>query len=182
MDTTTEHIMHLRIAEKGKLYCLQGNYRQALRHFREAIRMVQNQTGSDIFFQHYGQCVTEALELSGAHQEVINYCEKFIDFLDAKEEQTDMVVACRNLMLEKMAIQYLMLGDSEEAKALLQQVQKNRLALPVAQQLTQWLQRGYSIQPKQVKDLLQKNQYYIIRADKVNSAIAVELPEVIAPF
>jgi tetratricopeptide (TPR) repeat protein len=166
--------MHLGIAEKGKLYCLQGNYRQALRHFREAIRMVQHQAGSDIFFQHYGQCVTEALELSGAHQEVIDYCEKFIGFLDAKEAQTDMV--------EKMAIQYLMLGDKETAKELLQQVQKNQMVLPIAQQLTQWLQRGYSIQPKQIKDLLQKNQYYIIRTDKVNPAIAVELPEAIAPF
>jgi tetratricopeptide (TPR) repeat protein len=182
MNEQTQYSVHLGISEKGKLYCLQGNYRQALRHFREAIRMVQNQPGSDIFFQHYSQCVTEALELSGAHQAVIDYCEKFIDFLDEKDEQTPMLVACRNLMLEKMAIQYLMLGDSDMAKETLQQVQPSPITLPVAPQLQQWLARGYAIQPRQIKALLQKNQYYIIRPDKVNPAIAMELPEAIAPF
>jgi tetratricopeptide (TPR) repeat protein len=181
-DTGNKYMLHLRIAEKGKMYCLEGNYRQALRHFKEAIRMTQHQPGGDVFFQHYTQCVMETLELSGANDEVISYCEKFLDFLEEKEEQTAMARAYRNVILEKMAIQYVIKNEKEEALDLLKQINTKEVNLPVAKELLNWVSRGYTVSPKQLKDLLKKHLYYIIRSEKINPAIAMELPEAIAPF
>jgi tetratricopeptide (TPR) repeat protein len=178
----TKYMLHLGIAEKGKIYCLQGNYKQALRHFKEAIRMTQNQPNGDVFFQHYSQCVMETLELSGANDEVLSYCEKFLDFLDEKEEQTPLTAAYRNVILEKMAIQYVMKNEKGEALEILKQINTKDIHLPVTKELLNWVSRGYAISHKQIKDLLKKHLYYIIRPDKINQAIAMELPEVVAPY
>jgi len=110
METHTKNeTLHIRIAEKGKMYSLEGNYKEALRHYKEAIKMMQHSKDSEIFFQHYSQCVMEALELSGAHDEVISFCERYIDFLDQKSDDSVLIKKHYATVLEKKAIQYLSL-------------------------------------------------------------------------
>ena len=174
-------MMHLRIAEQGKLFSLKRNFTEALRYYREAIRMLepQNIQGKDLFFQHYSQCVMETLELSGSHEEVLNYCYQYLTFLEEKSESDTLVNALKAHILEKMAVQYLYLDEYDEAKGLLQE-SKNLAGehkQPITDQLLMWLQRGYTINQKQIADLLKKNNYYIVRDDTVNRAIALELPK-----
>lgn len=146
--------------------------------------MTQSQPGGEIFFQHYSQCVMEALELSGAHNEVIDYCEKFVEFLEQKDDTSSLVQRYYGMILEKMAIQYLLKEDKSEAKGLLAEVQKRvgRGQQPITDELLNWIQRGYSINKKLVVDLQKKHNYFIVRKDKVNKDIAMDLPQGVAPF
>ena len=182
-STKPIYSLHLGIAERGKLYAIEGNYKEALRHYREAIRMTQQQRDSEIFFQHYSQCVMEALELSGAHDEVINYCEKFIAFLDEKED-SELLAKYYAAILEKMAIQYLLKEDKREALQILKLAQsktgKGKHLL--TDELLNWVQRGFTISKKQIMDLQKKHNYFIVRKDKINTQIAIDLPQAITPF
>ena len=179
-----KHAFHLGIAEKGKIYCLQGNYKEALRHFKEAIKMTQNQKNGDIFFQHYSQCVMEILELSGAYDDVINYCEKILIFLKTKNDKPKIVEAYTNFLLEKIAIQYVLKNESSEALDVLKQIKdtSKNVKKPISDSLFNWLQRGYQISTRQIHDLQNKNNYFIIRKETTNPKIAIELPEAIAHF
>jgi tetratricopeptide (TPR) repeat protein len=38
---TNKYKLHLGIAEKGKMYAVEGNHKEALRHYKEAIKMTQ---------------------------------------------------------------------------------------------------------------------------------------------
>ena len=52
--------------------------------------MCQTVENSEFFLQHYGLCAMESLELMEAHEEIITFCEKSIDFLTPKKaERTD---------------------------------------------------------------------------------------------
>ena len=78
-------MLHYRIAERGKLFALDKNYKEALRYYPEALRLTQQEKDSELFFQHYSQCVMESLELSGAHNQVVSFCENYRTFLEEKE-------------------------------------------------------------------------------------------------
>ena len=93
-----QNILHYRIAEKGKMHALDKNHKEALRHYREAMRLTQKQADSEVFFQHYGQCVMESLELSGAYDEVISFCENYRSFLKEKDvyKKTLILYICDN--------------------------------------------------------------------------------------
>jgi tetratricopeptide (TPR) repeat protein len=179
----TQQKLHLGIAEKGKLYSLQGNYKEALRHYREAIRLVQNNKDNDLFFQHYSQCVMEALELSGAYDEVISYCEKFMDFLEEKEE-SEFVIRHKAHVLEKLAIQYILKGDKEEALPLLKQAQSllKKGVQPLTDELLNWVQRNYQLSKKQIHEAQKKYNYFIVRKDKVRPELAIEIPDMMKQF
>jgi len=173
--------LHLRIAEQGKIYSLESNYREALRYYQEAMKMLENDTieGKDVFFQHYSQCIMETLERSGRYEEVLNYCNKYLTFLDEKEETNDWIDILKAHMLEKSAIQYLLMEDKETALAIFKEVKalSAKQKMPITEQLLGWLQRGYTINERQMKELLEKNDYYIVIKDKINPAIAMKLPD-----
>lgn len=175
--------LHFGIAERGKMFQLEGNYKEALRHYREAIRLTQSQENGEIFFQHYSQCVMEALELSGAYTEVADYCDRFLEFLENKE-QTDLVRKHRAIILERQGIQQMLTGEIKEAATLLKEAQQiaGKGNQPLTDELLNWALRGYQISKKQVSDLQRKHLYFIVRKDKVNPALAIDLPEGVAAF
>lgn len=175
--------LHVGIAEKGKLYSLEGNYKEALRHYREAIRLVQNNKDNDLFFQHYSQCVMEALELSGAYDEVISYCEKFLDFLEEKEE-TEFIKRHKAHILEKLAVQYLLKGSREDALPYLKEAQNGigKGVQPLTDDLLNWAQRNYQLTKKQITEVQKKYNYFIVRKDKVRPEYAIEIPDILKQF
>ena len=182
--TQSNEALHLGIAEQGKILALDGNHKEALRHYREAIRLTVQHKSPDVFFQHYTQCVMESLELSGAHGEVIDYCKKMQDFLAKQDATNPMVNQGIASALEKEAIQHLLRQEPTEALPLLQQAQKRggRGKLPLADQLLNWVQRGYTVDPRQVKDAQKRHQYFIVRRDKVDPARAITLPKAVSPL
>ena len=185
MTTTTQpqKLFHYGIAEKGKLFQLAANYNEALRYYREAIRLVQGIEHGEIFFQHYSQCVMEALELSGSYDEVISYCEKFLDFLDEKEADS-IVIKYRGAILEKMSIQYLLKEDKESALENLKEAQLTvgKGKQPLTDELLNWTQRGFQISKKQIQDAQKKHHYFVVDKTTVNPTHAIELPPNFSPF
>jgi len=175
---------HLRIAEYGKILQLNGDYKNALRHYKEALKMAQNSGASEIFFQHYSQCVMESLELSGSHQEVISYCEKYREFLGEKDQELPLIIKHFASILEKEAIQYLFLNEPEEALELLKAAQEKigRGKQKIADALLSWLQKGFQISRSQIIALQKKHEYFIVRAENINNAIAMELPAAVGAF
>lgn len=180
MKTKKTELLHLRIAEKGKIFCLEGNYKEALRHFGEALKMMQKEKGSELFFQHYTQCVMETLEKSGAYDDVISYCERYISFLDSKNNKTNNLYINRYYarIFEKQAIQYLLKEENITALQLFELAQHKvgKGKQPITDELIKWIQKGYQISKKQVEAIQKKYNYFIVRKDLVNTAIAMELP------
>lgn len=175
--------LHIRIAEQGKLYSLEGNHQEALRHYREAMRMVQQQKDSDIFFQHYSQCTMETLERSGAYDEVISFCERYQDFLNGKPE-SDLIKKHKAYIWQRQAIQHLLKGETEAAKTLFTSAQNaiGRGRQPLTDELLNWVQRGYMVSKNQITRLQEKYNYFVVRDGQVNPALAMKLPESIKPF
>ncbi len=178
MKTKKTQMLHLRIAEKGKLLCLEGNYKEALRHFGEALKIMQKEKGSELFFQHYTQCVMETLEKSGSYDDVISYCERYVTFLDAKNSKNPFIDRHYARIFEKKAIQYLLKGNNQIALQLLELAQHKagKGKQPITDELLKWVQKGYQISKRQVESVQKKFNYFIIRKDLVNPEIAVELP------
>ncbi|SNR14103.1 hypothetical protein [Tenacibaculum jejuense] len=178
-----QKMLHYRIAERGKMHALDKNYKEALRHYKEALKLTREQKDSELFFQHYSQCVMETLELSGAYDQVISFCENYRAFLQEKEE--DFLVQKHNAFVsERQAIQHILRGEQEEAKSLLQTTQKNlgKGKQPITDELLNWLLRGYKVNPDQLRQLQKKHNYFIVRKESVNPKIAMDLPEGISPF
>jgi tetratricopeptide (TPR) repeat protein len=178
--------LHLQIAENGKILALKGEHKEALRHYKEAIRMCQTAENSEVFLQHYSLCAMESLELMEAHEEIITFCEKSIDFLTPKKaERTDDWFR-KNLasLWERKGIQCIYLDEKSEAIEAFSTAIKEaaNLPLPLSKDLLNWLQRGYTVTHKQVRDLQKRHHYFTVRKENVNEKIAVQLPEMINPF
>jgi tetratricopeptide (TPR) repeat protein len=184
--TENKSNLHLQIAENGKVLALRGDHKEALRHYKEAMRMCQTVENSEMFLQHYSLCAMESLELMEAHEEIITFCNKSIDFLTPKKaERTDEWFR-KNLasLWERKGIQCIYLDETTEAieafKTALQVAEE--LSMPLTKELLNWLQRGYAINHQKVRDLQKRHHYFTVRKENVNTKIAVQLPEMINPF
>ena len=177
---TNQYSLHLGIAEQGKIFAVQGNHKEALRHYKEAIKMTQGQEMGEMFFQHYMQCTLESLELMGAYNEVLDYCEKFMELLNAKEE-SDFISKYKTETWLRMAIQYLHKDDPETAREYLMTVAKEsgKVKLKIADTLLNWINRRYTITKKQIIDLQNENNYFIVNKNNLKPEIAVALPAAI---
>jgi len=173
--------MHLGIAEQGKLYALKGQHKDALVHYKEAMKMVEQQKQPEVFAQHYLQCILESLELSGAHQEVLDTCYKLLNML---EEQTKLKGQAQDLLKrhmasvqERIAVQHLLLGHKNEAKEAFIMAQKlaGKKVQPLTDRFLEWLQRGYAIMPNKLKEEQKKYNYFIVDSTKIRPEIAVDL-------
>jgi len=177
-------ISHLGIVENGKIYSLKGDHKEALRHYREGLRMCTIENASEVFFQHYTQCVMESLELSGGHDEVISYCEKTNALLENNIERSDFIKKNYAVTVEKEAIQYLFKEDKQTATDLFKKVQTTigRGNQPLTDELLNWLQRGYAISEKQIRLAQKKHNYFTVRKENINPEIAIELPKMVLPI
>lgn len=178
--------LHLQIAENGKVLALKGDYKEALRHYKEAMRMCQTADNSEVFLQHYSLCAMESLELMEAHEEIITFCDKSIDFLTPKkaERSDEWFRKYIASLWERKGIQYIYLDEKSEAIEALDAAlnEAANLPLPLSKELLNWLRRGYAVTPKQVRELQNRHHYFTVRKENVNEQIAVQLPDMINPF
>lgn len=178
--------LHYNIAEKGKVFAVEGNYKEALRHYKEAMRMCQSLPGADIFFQHYSLCAMEALEKMKSYQEVLSFCDKALDFLSEKEELKTQPTFLKYIasLVERKGVQFLLMNEKQEAISCFKEVQEiiDKKQMPLTADLLNWCLRGYAITHKQIEDLQKKHNYFAVRKETINAAIAIELPEMVNPY
>lgn len=186
MTSTGSMNLHFGVAEKGKVFALQGNHKEALRHYKEALRMCQSLPNADLFFQHYSLCAMESLELMGSYNEVIGFCDRCLEFLESKEKLEGNPVFEKYFasILERKGIQHLLLDEKQDAVEIFKVVQERvgKSQMPVTNELLNWALRGYSITPAQIRDVQKKHKYFSVRKENVNEKIAVELPQNINPY
>lgn len=165
------HGYHLGIAEAGKCFALKGDHREALRHYREAIRLAVSSSAPEVFFRHYCQCVLESLELTGQFQEVIEYCAKADAYYEQIGTQRQLHGKDHASILERQGLVHAKQGEREAA---LHCLEKARLLagadkLALTEQVYGWLRRGMVPDVARLTAAQRKHQYFTVRAEQVDA-------------
>lgn len=179
MATDGRHVMHWGIAEQGKLHALAGRYHDALMHYREALRLAVGARAPEVVFRHYTQCVMEALEAMGAHDEVIQWCRQALDHYAQLGVSGGIYDRDRAAIQERLALQHLKREEPEQAREHLAEAVTlgGRQGAPLAAELLGWLERGYAIEARRLQEAQRRHRYYTVRADQVDASRAIPLPE-----
>ncbi|MEE4301007.1 MAG: hypothetical protein V2J24_16320 [Pseudomonadales bacterium] len=164
------HALHLGVAEAGKVHALAHRHDEALRHYREALRVAVSAGAPEVFFRHYTQCVLESLELMGEHEEVIRFCEA----ADAHYEQVGHAVPLQRrdhaALLERLGANRLKAGDAEGAGEALRRAVElaGSGAQPLAEQLLGWLARHLEAGTERITAAQRRSGYFTVRPDQVD--------------
>jgi len=172
------HIIHLSIAEHGKLCLIKGDVQEALRHFREAIKLSVSAKAPEIFFRHYTHCVLEALEKSGNFDEVEDYCRRADTHYQSLELDSALIRKDHGSTIERLALMLLLKKDSDLAQAEFERAVEiaGEGRLPLAEAMLGWLRRGLAITAERVRQMQNRHEYFQIIKANVNEAIARALP------
>ena len=178
MGSSVERLC-LGIAEQGKLHALERRHGEALRHYREALRLAVSCESGELFFLHCTQCIMESLELSGSHETVADYCIRAEDHFAHIDIDDPLVNRQRGANLERLAVARLQMGDCGEARELLAIAidTAGKGALPLSEALLGWLRRGLSVGEARLRAAQHQHRYFVVRKDLVDPSIAVGLPE-----
>ena len=178
MAEPVRHVVHLAIAEAGKVALLDGDYPEALRQLREAIRLAVSSRAPEIFFRHYTQCVLEALELSGDHAEVIAMCREADAFYQTVEREAPLLAKDHGSILERLGIALLQSDERADAKDALDRAvsRAGPGVLPLAEAVAGWLARGFAVPPTQLRQAQRRFNYFVVREDTVDRRRARAVP------
>lgn len=173
------HQIHLGIAEQGKLLALKGDHRDALRHYREAIRLAVSGKAPEIFFRHYTQCVLESLEHSGSYDEIVRFCTDADAHYAALGLDDDLRRRDHGAILERLGIVELKAGRTGVGRAALERAVETagKGALPLAEEVLGWLTRGYAVDKARLHGAQTRHGQYVVRKGKVDRTIARPLPK-----
>ncbi len=178
MTTKNPHALHLSIAEAGKIKALKGDHKGALKHYREALRLAVSSRAPEVFFRHYTQCVLESLELTGAYDEVLDYCIN----ADAHYESLSLTSTIHRRdhgsILERQGLLELKQGEAEKGHKTLQKACAiaGEKALPLSEEIINWLQRGFSLDVSRIVTSQRKHNYFVVRSDQVDKKSASTVP------
>ncbi|WP_203567270.1 hypothetical protein [Aestuariimicrobium ganziense] len=184
--STASLLDHLGIAEAGKVEALAGHHDEALRHYREALRLAVSQAAPEVFFRHYTQCVLESLERSGSYPEVIEYCQRadshYAELENSRGFLTRLQRRDHGATLERLGVCQLKAGSTTDARASLERaVAVAGSPLPVAEALLGWLRRALRVDTRRIVALQDRHHYFSVRPDQVDPARATTLPDSLPP-
>lgn len=183
MDDNT-HI-HTGLAEQGKLHAVAGEHSTALIYYREALRMVANSSAHEVYFRHYLECSLESLEILGAYNEVMAYCDKAIDFYqkfktESAEKAKFIQVDVAHLHQRRGVILYKR-GDKSGALEALQTAERlsrqNSIKLELTTSLLNWLRRGMHLDSARVLAEQNARHYFSVRRDTIRPHLAIRLTQ-----
>lgn len=171
--------LHLGIAEQGKLHAVAGDHDEALRHYREAIRLAVGSGAPEVCFRHYTQCVLESLEHMGAWGEILAFCERVRAHYAANPPPHEL--ACLDLASthEREGVVLLKRGDAAAAKASLALAVEHAGPgrLPLSDELLGWLRRGMQIDARRIEQQQRRHRYFIVEREAIRPERAIRLPK-----
>ena len=172
------HMLHLSLAEHGKLCLVKGDTPEALRHFREAIRLSVSARAPEVFFRHYTHCVLEALEKSGAYDEVLEYCRRADEHYATVEKTSALLRKDHGTIVERLGVMLLLLDRRNEARdAFTRAIDiAGEGALPLSEALVAWLQRGMLVTVERLRQQQRRHAYFTIDAKHLQPELARALP------
>lgn len=170
--------MHAGIAEQGKVHALRGEHDEALRHYREAMRLAVEDGAPEVCFRHYTQCVLESLELLGAWEEILAFCERAEDHYADNPPPNPLAQLDLASIRERRAVVLLHQGHVDRALPVLEQAleQLPPAALPLARTLHRWLRSGLRVDPRRLRQEQERHRYFVVRREGVDPRRAIALP------
>jgi len=175
---TAMHSMHLSIAEAGKVKALKGSHKEALKHYREALRLAVSCRAPEVFFRHYTQCVLESLELTEAYEEIIQYCVNADVHYQSLNHHNSIHRRDHGSILERQGLVQLKTGELKNGRETLQRAREiaGENVLPMTEEILDWLKRGFSVDSSRVLASQRKHHYFVVRAGQVDVRHARFLP------
>lgn len=177
---------HIGIAEQGKVLALAGDYRGALMHYREAMAQAVRAAEPEVFFRHYLECSIEALELMGAYDEVLSYCERAIGHYQQHATSAEQAaLAQRDLahVYQRQGAVLLKQGRKPEARSAMQQaLQLQPGQMPLASSLLHWIDRNLHGDAARILAEQRRHGYFSVRNETVDRSRAVAMPLPAAVF
>lgn len=170
--------LHYRVAEQGKVYALGGEHAEALRHYREALRLASTGGEPEVCLRHYAWCVLESLERSGSYEEVIAFCERVEAHYAQQPPATELARLDLATHHERHGVALLKLGRTAEARAWLERAVGLAGAdkLPLASRVLSWVRSGLHVDPRRLAQEQERHRYWVVRPEAVNPSIALTLP------
>lgn len=177
----SETSLHMGIATRGKLYALEGNHARALQYYRIAIRLAVEAKEPEIFFRHYLDCVMESLEITGAYDEVLAYCDKAVElYADSPPPNQLATMDLASIHLRRGCV-LLRRKEAQAARAAMKlAVETARSAggrLGLAETISRWLDAGYTVDQARLLAEQRRGGYFSVQRDKVDPSRAIELSE-----
>lgn len=164
------HSIHLSIAETGKLLALKGKHKDALQHYREALRLAVSSKAPEIFFRHYTQCVLESLELTGEYKEIIEFCTNADIHYTSLDLHSSLHRRDHGSVLERLGLTQLKNGDVEQGRVALEKARKiaGHGVLPITDEVLGWLKRGFRVDTGRILSSQRKHNYFVVRHGQVD--------------
>lgn len=176
--------LHFRVAEQGKVLALAGRHDEALRHYREALRLAALHGGSDVCQRHYAWCVLESLERSGAHEAVISFCQRVEAHYQQQPPTSDLALQDLAAHHERHGLALAKLGRLSEARTRLESAVALAGAgrLPLSERVLGWARSGLHVDARRITLEQDRHAYWVVRPDTVRPDVAVALPPVASPL
>lgn len=175
--------LHYRVAEQGKLHALEGQHMEALRHYREALRLAAQHGEPEVCMRHYAWCVLESLERSGAFEEMLALCQRVEAHYAQQPSSSALARLDRAAHQERQGLALLKLGRTAQAREQLESAVA--LAgpgrLPLAERVLGWVRGGLHVDARRLAQEQQQHRYWTVRPEAVNPSIAVSLPPLADP-
>lgn len=170
--------LHYQVAEQGKLHALKGEHGEALRHYREALRLAAQHGEPEVCLRHYAWCVLESLERSGAFEEVLSLCQRVEAHYAQHPATTALTRLDRAAHLERQGMALLKLERAAQAREQLEAAVALAGAgrLPLAERVLGWVRGGLHVDARRLAAEQDQHRYWTVRPEAVNPSIAVPLP------
>ena len=161
---STAHSQHLAAAETGKHAALRGEHQAALGHYREAMRLAVSMKAPEVFFRHYLESALESLELMGAFDNVLEYCDRAILHYELNPPAHEVASLDLAWIHQRRGVVLLKSGRRDEARAALAGAVTIAghigATLPLARALLGWLTRGLSVSNERIVSEQRRFHYF----------------------
>ncbi|MDH5670849.1 MAG: hypothetical protein OEZ06_01810 [Myxococcales bacterium] len=168
---------HLQVAEVGKRAALRGDHAEALRSYREAMRMAVQSRSPEAFFRHYLEASLESLELMGDFDSVLEYCGRAIDHYAKTPPSNDLAWLDLASVYQRRGVVLCKVGNTAAATeafdAALRQAQRIGATLELSQRLRGWIARGLTLTPERVLQEQRRLRYFSVREETLRAASGV---------
>jgi tetratricopeptide (TPR) repeat protein len=181
MTITTRAPEHtcLGLTEQGKMLALAGKHKDALAHYREALRIAMTCEENEVFFHYVTQCILESLELSNAFGEVRDYCTRAEEQFATVENSDPLLAKQRATNLERLGLCLIQLDEVDDGRIALENALNlvEEKSLPLAVKILGWLRRGLTVETRQLRMAQKQFGYFMVRSDQIRKEIAIPLPK-----
>ncbi|WP_026210719.1 hypothetical protein [Flexithrix dorotheae] len=170
---------HESIAEQGKIYVVEGNNNLAIKYFKYAMEMVIQTNDQDVFLRHYVGYLLEALELSGAYQDVLDYCDINLRKIGNKPPKNLEEIRVKASLLQRKGIILLkMQKESEAIKAFkeAENLLSNNPELVLTQSLLFLISSGLKLNLDRILAEQERTSYFRVNEKNIKRNKAMKLP------